>query len=68
MCYPLPRSIMPEDGDGDLEAAEASGSAPAGEDSAVEAYETDEGVVLYDAGNPLAWIESRAPVRLDDAA
>jgi hypothetical protein len=33
----------------------------------VEAYETDDGVVLYDAGNPLAWIESRSPVRLDDA-
>lgn len=37
-------------------------------DDAVEAYETDDGVVLYDAGNPLAWIESRSPVRLDDAA
>lgn len=33
----------------------------------VEAYETDGGIVLYDAGNPLAWVESRAPVRLDDA-
>lgn len=34
----------------------------------VELYETDDGIVLYDAGNPLAWIESRAPVPLDDAA
>ena len=33
-----------------------------------EAYECDEGVVLYDAENPLAWVESRTAVRLDEAA
>jgi hypothetical protein len=33
-----------------------------------EAYETDEGVVLYDAENPLAWVQSPNAVRLDDAA
>ncbi|MFB6353237.1 MAG: hypothetical protein ABEJ92_04050 [Halobacteriales archaeon] len=42
--------------------------APAATDGEVETYETDDGVVLYDAGNPLAWIESRTPVRLDNAA
>lgn len=55
---------MPEDRDpGRAEPSAAVSSA--GE---VELYETDSGVVLYDAGNPLAWIESRAPVRLDEAA
>lgn len=41
---------------------------PAAGDEAVEAYETEEGVVLYSTDNPLAWIESRTPVRLADAA
>lgn len=39
---------------------------PTATDGEVEAYETDDGLVIYDAGNPLAWIESHAPVRLDD--
>jgi hypothetical protein len=50
---------------GGAEPPNAVSTASVGE---VEAYETDDGVVLYDAGNPLAWIESRAPVRLDEAA
>lgn len=33
----------------------------------VEAYETDGVVVLYDSGNPLAWIESTRTVRVDEA-
>lgn len=32
----------------------------------VEAYEVDEGVVLYDAENPLAWVRTDAPVSLDE--
>ncbi|MFC6961798.1 DUF7331 family protein [Halocatena marina] len=36
--------------------------------ASTEAYETDEGVVFYDADNPLAWMQSRETVRLDDAA
>lgn len=34
-----------------------------------EAYETDDGVVLYDAENPLAWVQARtgAAVSLTDA-
>lgn len=47
---------------------EPANAVPTDPDDGVEAYETDEGVVLYDAANPLAWIESRAPVRLEDAA
>lgn len=39
---------------------------PTGDDP-IEAYETDDAVVLYDAGNPLAWIESTHTVRVDEA-
>jgi hypothetical protein len=38
------------------------------ENPSVEAYETDEGTVLYDAWNPLAWIESGVTVAIDEAA
>jgi hypothetical protein len=34
--------------------------------AATETYETDEGVVFYDADNPLAWLQSRETVRLND--
>lgn len=49
---------------------DASRSEPAVSDAveATETYETDEGVVFYDADNPLAWLQSRDTVRLDDAA
>ncbi|MFD1512290.1 DUF7331 family protein [Halomarina rubra] len=33
-----------------------------------ESYETDDGTVLFDGRNPLAWIQSATTVRLDDAA
>ncbi len=33
-----------------------------------EAYETDEGVVFYDAENPLAWIQATEAVALTEAA
>lgn len=57
---------MPDDPD--PRGASASPGMPTAVDADVESYETDEGVVIYDAGNPLAWIESTGPVRLDDAA
>ncbi|WP_254543705.1 DUF7331 family protein [Halomarina pelagica] len=31
-----------------------------------ETYETDEGLVFYDAQNPLAWILAGSTIRLDD--
>jgi len=34
----------------------------------VEAYEDDDSVVLYDAENPLAWVQSTAAVTIEDAA
>lgn len=33
----------------------------------VEAYETETGTVLYDAGNPLAWIESSVTISIGEA-
>lgn len=33
-----------------------------------EMYETDEGVVFYDANNPFAWLQSSNPVELEDVA
>lgn len=33
----------------------------------IEAYETDDGVVLYDAENPLAWVQATDAVPLTDA-
>jgi len=53
--------------DPEVPGADAPTAVPTGSEAAVEAYQTDDGVVLYDAGNPLAWIESHAPVPLDDA-
>lgn len=33
-----------------------------------ESYETEEGVVFYDAENPLAWIQAEDVVDLDEVA
>jgi hypothetical protein len=38
------------------------------ETDSVEAYETEDGTVLYDADNPLAWIESTRTISLDEAS
>jgi len=43
---------------------------PAGRDAVdaeVEVYEDDGNVVLFDAANPLAWVEASRTVRLTDA-
>ena len=34
----------------------------------IESYETDDGVVFYDAENPLAWVETSRTLELDDVA
>lgn len=52
------------DADG-LEAQGGEPSAPGTE--TVEAYEVDDGVVLYDAENPLAWVEASTAVVLAEA-
>jgi len=52
--------------DGDHGSMQREPSADA--DGPVETYETEQGTVLYDAGNPLAWIESSVAIPLADAA
>jgi hypothetical protein len=32
----------------------------------IEAYETDDGVVLYDAENPLAWVEATRSYAIEE--
>lgn len=34
----------------------------------VESYETEDGVVFYDAENPLAWVETTEALSLPDLA
>jgi hypothetical protein len=54
----------------ELDSAAESRSEPALPDGVetIEAYETDDGVVLYDAENPLAWVQANSAVQLEDAA
>ena len=32
----------------------------------VESYEVDDGVVLFDSENPLAWVEAKVAIRLHE--
>ena len=34
----------------------------------IESYETDDGVVFYDAENPLAWVETNRVLCLEELA
>jgi len=34
----------------------------------IESYETDDGVVFYDAENPLAWVETSQTLTLEELA
>lgn len=58
---------MSEDATGDERPNEVP-QLPAGTDpvETIEAYRTKDGVVLYDADNPLAWVKSTAAVSLGD--
>jgi hypothetical protein len=51
------KSTMP-DSDSDVDAEWDSPESEADAVAATEAYETESGVVLYDAENPLAWIQA----------
>ncbi|GAB7119339.1 MULTISPECIES: DUF7331 family protein [Natrinema] len=42
-------------------------SEPAGT-ATIESYETEDGVVFYDAQNPLAWVETSRTLTLEDLA
>ncbi|WP_138006919.1 DUF7331 family protein [Halalkalirubrum salinum] len=53
--------------DNELDRADGVPALPAGE-TTVETYDVENGVVFYDAQNPLAWLESSSVVRLKDYA
>ncbi|MFC7041735.1 DUF7331 family protein [Halonotius sp. GCM10025705] len=44
----------------------AAASEPAGV-ATVESYEVDDGVVLFDAENPLAWVETTEAIPVSEA-
>ncbi|GAA0199153.1 hypothetical protein ACFFQF_15830 [Haladaptatus pallidirubidus] len=50
--------------DGTLDRAETELPAPEEPMSSIEAYETEDGVVFYDAENPLGWLKSSSAVTL----
>ena len=47
--------------------ADSATAVPSPVDDRIESYETDGSTVLYDASNPLAWIESTRAIALDRA-
>ena len=51
----------PQRSDGESRSAEEDESV-----ARVEAYDDEDGVVLYDAENPLAWIQAKRTVRIQD--
>ena len=64
MCEYLPQSMSSDP------RSESQGARPAGRDAVdaeVEVYEDDGNVVLFDAANPLAWVEASRTIRLADA-
>ncbi len=46
----------------------ADGAPPGSGTGTVEAYEDNGRIVLFDAENPLAWVEATLSVRLSDQA
>jgi len=51
---------------GDRREHSAAASEPAGV-ATVESYEVDNGVVLFDAENPLAWVETTKAIPVTEA-
>jgi len=51
---------------GDRREHSAAASEPAGV-ATVESYEVDNGVVLFDAENPLAWVETTKSIPVTEA-
>lgn len=47
-------------------AKDGAGVPPETAELTVEAYETDEGVVFYDAAEPTAWLQATDALSLDD--
>ncbi|MFH5798760.1 hypothetical protein [Haladaptatus sp. DYF46] len=51
--------------DGTLDRAETELPVPDEPMSSIEAYETEDGVVFYDANNPLGWLKASSTVTLE---
>ena len=64
MCDDLPQNMS---SDPRSEPQAAHPTDPDAVDAEVEVYEDDGNVVLFDATNPLAWVEASRTVRLADA-
>lgn len=48
--------------------ADSPDAAPETAELTVESYETDGGVVFYDAAEPTAWLQAEDALRLDEMA
>lgn len=74
MCYHIAWGVVTQMTDharrGDEQHAQEAPGLPEPDDGreTIEAYETDEGVVLYDARNPLAWLKATHALELRDQA
>lgn len=58
---------MPEDERDDVVPAEEQQLPVEDPRASVEAYETEDGTVLYDAQNPLAWVKASNARAVEDA-
>lgn len=56
----MPESPTPE--------TDRAGAAPETTELTVEAYETDEGIVFYDAAAPAAWLQAAETLDLEKMA
>lgn len=52
--------------DDELDSAEAALPETDEEGATIESYETEDGVVFYDAQNPLAWLKAGEPLTLGE--
>ena len=50
----------------ELDRAQAALPEPDETEATVESYETEDGVVFYDADNPLAWLKAGRPLTLNE--
>ncbi|GAB3414173.1 hypothetical protein GCM10027435_08760 [Haloparvum alkalitolerans] len=68
-CDTIPRGVTSNSHADDGTVERADDRAAAGDaEAVVEAYEDDGSVVLFEAENPLAWVEATRTVALRDAA
>jgi hypothetical protein len=52
----------------ELDSAEAPLPDTDDSEATIESYDTEDGVVFYDAQNPLAWLKASEPLTLEEQA